>query len=129
MALPDPPSNLWPPEVLLASLSACLAVDGDNYKRLNTLRDWVNAHLGPEGFELYLEDVWNEHCAGQTRFEYILRSTRTLEETPPIGYDLYQNHQDAKGVWHLDDYLESVILMPDLAFLVVFFLKNRSKNS
>ncbi len=74
--------------------------------QLNQLRDWVNANL-PD-FELYLEDVWNEHVPGETRFEYILKSRKTRNETPPLGYDVYKNHQDAKGVWHLDDYQYTV---------------------
>jgi len=84
---------------------------GDVYGRLNALRDWVNSHF-PE-FELYLEDVWNEHKEGETRFEYILRSRQTLYETDVLGYDIYLNHRDAKGVWHLDDYQSSTWLVDD----------------
>jgi hypothetical protein len=92
------------------------------YDQLNTLRDWVNAHFGPQGFELYLEDVWNEHVPGETHFEYILRSKRTLNETTPIGVDVYTNHQDAKGVWHLGDYQSSRWLMTDPAPLLAFLM-------
>lgn len=77
------------------------------YQRLNTLRAWVNDTLGT-AFELYLEDVWNEDHPGETWIEYILRSRKTLNETPRLGYDRYYNHQDAKGVWHLDDYITTV---------------------
>lgn len=97
----------------------------DLYDRLNALRDYVNANL-PE-FELYLEDVWNDHQWGETWFEYILRSLRTKDETPPLGYDIYKNHQDAKGVWHLDNYIESHATIDHPKQLMPFILANRNK--
>ena len=115
------------PDVLHREMAAILAGEGDNYARLNRLRDWFNANIGEQyGFELYLEDVWNDHKQGETWFEYILRSLHTKDETAPIGYDVYKNHQDAGGVWHLDEYVESVILMPDPTPLVAFVRENSS---
>lgn len=99
-----------------------LSASPDIYVQLNALRDWVNAHY-PD-FELYLEDVWNEHVPGETRFEYILRSRKTLNETEVLGYDIYKNHQDAKGVWHLDDYQSSVRLIDDPQLLIDFIRAN-----
>ena len=96
----------------------------DLYVALNNTRNWVNAHC-PD-VELYLEDVWNEHAAGETWFEYILRSRKTLDELPPIGYDVYKNHQDAGGVWHLDEYVKSVRLLDDAEPLVAFIRTHRA---
>jgi len=110
-------------QTLLKALNAQLEGSGDLYKRLNALRDWVNQNF-PD-FELYLEDAWNERTPGETHFEYILRSRKTKDETTPIGYDRYHNHRDAKGVWHLDDYIDSVSLMEDLQPLVDFILTNQ----
>ena len=104
-------------------MQACLESSPDIYVQLNALRDWVNAHY-PD-FELYLEDVWNDHVPGETWFEYILRSRRTLNETPMLGYDVYKNHQDAKGVWHLDDYVSSVRLIEDPRPLLDFIRENQ----
>jgi hypothetical protein len=93
------------------------------YVQLNQLRDWINQNL-PD-FELYLEDVWNEKVWGETHFEYILRSRKTFNELPPIGYDIYKNHQDTKGVWHLDEYVSTVRLLQDPQVLVTFIEANR----
>ena len=104
------------------AMKACLESSSDIYVQLNALRDWTNAHY-PD-FELYLEDAWNERVEGETDFEYILRSRRTLNETALIGYDIYKNHQDAKGVWHLDDYVSSVLLLNDPMTLIDFIRAN-----
>jgi len=105
------------------AMQACLDSSPDIYVQLNALRDWVNAHY-PD-FELYLEDVWNEKTEGETHFEYILRSRRTLNETDVLGYDIYQNHQDNKGVWHLDDYVSSVRLIDSPEPLLTFISQNK----
>jgi hypothetical protein len=94
-------------ERFYAGLRDCWSSGADLYERLNNVRNWVNAHFPT--FELYLEDVWNDHVPGETHFEYILRSRKTLDETPALGYDIYKNHQDTNGVWHLDDYTNSVL--------------------
>lgn len=106
------------------AVNALLASSPDIYVQLNALRDWVNAHF-PD-FELYLEDVWNEKTEGETHFEYILRSRRTLNETDVLGYDIYRNHRDAKGVWHLDDYVSSVRVLDDPQLLIDFIKANRT---
>lgn len=110
------------PELAYQSMKDCLSSSPDIYVQLNALRDWVNAHY-PD-FELYLEDVWNERTEGETHFEYILRSRQTLNETELLGYDIYKNHQDAKGVWHLDDYVSSVRLLTDPMPLLDFIRDN-----
>lgn len=94
----------------------------DFYTQLNALRDWVNANY-PD-FELYLEDVWNEKAEGETHFEYILRSRKTLNETELLGYDVYKNHRDSKGVWHLDDYQYSIRLIQDPKVILDFIKAN-----
>lgn len=104
------------------AMQTCLDSSPDIYVQLNALRDWVN--LNYPDFELYLEDVWNEKKAGETHFEYILRSRVTLNETDVLGYDIYKNHQDAKGVWHLDEYVSSVRLIRDPAILLSFIVAN-----
>lgn len=104
------------------AMRQCLASSDDIYVQLNALRDWVNANY-PD-FELYLEDVWNERTPGETHFEYILRSRITLNETDVLGYDIYKNHQDAKGVWHLDDYVKSVRVIDDPSELIAFIQEN-----
>ncbi len=116
-----------PPDTPTAyeAMQACLRSSEDIYTQLNALRDWVNQHY-PD-FELYLEDVWNERTEGETHFEYILRSRRTLNETELLGYDIYKNHRDAKGVWHLDDYVSSVRLMDDPMPLLDFIRENSSQ--
>ncbi|MBX2860883.1 MAG: hypothetical protein KTR14_06595 [Vampirovibrio sp.] len=78
----------------------------DGYVRMNRLRDWFNETV--PRYEIYLEDVWNEAVDGETHIEYILRSLGTLNETSPLGYDVYNNHRDDRGVWHLDDYVKTV---------------------
>ena len=114
-----------PPEDQQAyqAIQACLDSSSDIYVQLNALRDWVNAHY--TDFELYLEDVWNEKVEGETHIEYILRSLKTLNETDVLGYDIYQNHRDAKGVWHLDDYVSSVRLIDSPEPLLAFISQNK----
>jgi hypothetical protein len=77
----------------------------DVYTQLNSLRDGFN-QLGSR-FDLYLEDNWNDPIPGQTHFEYRLRSLDTKDDLGPLGIDVYTNHQDANGVWHLGDYQSS----------------------
>jgi hypothetical protein len=105
-----------------AALIDLLQSSPDIYVQLNAVRDWINANY-PD-FELYLEDVWNDHQEGETWFEYILRSRKTLNETGMLGYDVYKNHRDTKGVWHLDDYVRSVRLFDDPAVLLNFIREN-----
>lgn len=94
----------------------------DDYQRLNALRNTLNQTY-PD-FDLYLEDVWNDHVPGETHFEYILRSKVTYNETERIGYDVYLNHQDQSKVWHLDDYTHTVVLIDTVEPLVKFMLEN-----
>lgn len=94
----------------------------DLYIQLNAVRNWINQHM--ENYELYLEDVWNEKVDGETHFEYILRSKDTLNETEVLGYDVYLNHQDAKGVWHLDEYVKTIRLIGDSQPLLDFIQQN-----
>ena len=117
-----------PPPIADAAIEAGMQAQWDStedaYEQLNRLRDWVNVHV-PD-VELYLEDVWNDHVPGETHFEYILRSLRTLNETPPLGYDVYLNHQDAKGVWHLGEYQHTVKNIDSPAPLLEFIQANRA---
>lgn len=91
----------------LVQATDLLSQTDDLYENLNLLRDWFNGRFG-EHFDFYLEDVWNDNVDGETHFEYILQSRQTLNETPVLAYDVYLNHQDSGGVWHLDDYQYSV---------------------
>ncbi len=77
----------------------------DLYTRLNQARNWFNAHV--QDFEIYLEDEWNVYEEGQTWFDYNLRSLLSKDELPPLASDVYLNHQDDGGVWHLGDYQSS----------------------
>jgi hypothetical protein len=113
------------PQVAYQAMKTCLASSSDIYVQLNAIRDWVNAHY-PD-FELYLEDVWNERTDGETHFEYILRSRHTLNETELLGYDIYKNHQDAKGIWHLDEYVSSVRFLDDPLPLLDFIGQNTAR--
>jgi hypothetical protein len=81
------------------------------YQQLNSLRDAFNA-LGTD-FDLYLEDNWNDPVPGETHFEYRLRSLQTKDDIGPLGFDVYTNHQDANGVWHLGDYQRSYWCLDD----------------
>jgi hypothetical protein len=99
------------------------ATNLDLYTQFNAMRDWVNAQY--PNFELYLEDTWNERVNGETHIEYILRSRRTLNETDVLGYDVYQNHRDSGGVWHLGDYTHSVRLFSNPSELYDFIEANQ----
>ena len=101
----------------------------DLYNRLNQARDWFNQFSilnRPDGypFEFYIEDVWNEYEEGTTCFEYIIRSLVTKDETAPLALDVYLNHQDAKGVWHLGDYQRSTLLIRDISSVAQFLKAN-----
>jgi hypothetical protein len=104
------------------SINSILYSAADDYDILNTLRSWVNENVFD--VELYLEDVWNEYVPGETWIEYILRSLNTKNETDRLGYDVYKNHQDAKGVWHLDEYVKTVRLIQNADALVAFISAN-----
>lgn len=117
-------TNIQPDDqTALQAMQDCLTQSADIYVQMNALRDWVNAHY--PSFELYLEDVWNEKTEGETHFEYILRSRKTLNETEVLGYDIYKNHRDAKGVWHLDEYVSSVRLLDNPGLLLEFIHQNQ----
>jgi hypothetical protein len=88
------------------------------YDRLNALRAWFNGLQ--LGYEIYLEDEWNDPVSGETRLEYRLRSLRTYDELPPLGYDRYRNHQDSKGVWHLGDYQDTVLTLAEVSIVLAF---------
>jgi hypothetical protein len=107
-------AHFHPKSYVFTQVQRILNGPEDAYTRMNALRDWFNQTFPT--FEFYLEDVWNEYISGETHFEYIIRSRDTREETGPIAYDVYLNHQDTKGVWHLDDYQTTVITTasPDL---------------
>ncbi|MEM0952391.1 MAG: hypothetical protein AAGI66_09675 [Cyanobacteria bacterium P01_H01_bin.74] len=105
---------------LTDKLTAVYSSYTDPYDGMNAMRHWVNDHF--DGFELYLEDEWNVRTEGETHLEYILRSRKTLNETAVIAYDAYYNHRDAKGVWHLGNYIQTVVLMHDRSILAHFLL-------
>jgi hypothetical protein len=75
------------------------------YEQLNHLRDGFNQL--DSRFDLYLEDNWNDPIPGETHFEYRLRSLDSKDDLGPLGIDVYTNHQDANGVWHLGEYQTS----------------------
>ena len=112
MSTPSLNNTAWGKEALKELLLNAIAQSDDLYTQLNALRDTFNQYVS--NYDLYLEDVWNENVDGETHFEYILRSLDTLNETERLAWDVYLNHQDAKGVWHLDDYQHSVIRLPSL---------------
>ncbi len=112
------PNNLTREETATKLNQLLNGGDPDLYKRMNTLRDWFNKQFPT--FDLYLEDVWNENVDGETHFEYLLRSLHTKDETPPLAYDVYLNHQDVKGVWHLDDYQHTVINIDSAEEMLAF---------
>ncbi|MFN8615108.1 MAG: hypothetical protein U0003_04265 [Vampirovibrionales bacterium] len=102
-------------------LHTLMGATPDLYTNLNALRDWVNAHF--DTMDLYLEDAWNESVEGETHFEYRLRDKKTLEETPVLAIDVYFNHQDAGGVWHLGAYQGSQELLPMVETVVAFLVQ------
>jgi hypothetical protein len=83
----------------------------DLYTRLNQARNWFKANVS--GFEIYLEDEWDVYEEGQTWFDYNLRSLQSKDELPPLASDVYLNHRDDKGVWHLGDYQSSHLRLHD----------------
>lgn len=116
-------------KVLTQTLEAMLFKDeGDLYERLNAFRAWFNTTLPGYNlhYDLYLEDVWNEHAAGQTWFEYIIRSPKTKDEMPPLAYDVYLNHQDAGGVWHLGDYQHSKLAITSIQPVLDFITQTQA---
>ncbi|MCA9841146.1 MAG: hypothetical protein KC475_03415 [Cyanobacteria bacterium HKST-UBA03] len=82
-----------------------LAESGPLYDRLTAFRSWFNAHVA--NYELYLEDEWYD---GYTVIEYLLRSLDTLSSSAALAGDRYSNQRDAKGVWHLGTYRDTVWL-------------------
>jgi hypothetical protein len=106
----------------VAQLLAAYPLPTQAYEQLNAIRNWLNHYVA--GYELYLEDVWNDHVPGQTWFEYILRSMATYNESPMLGYDVYLNHQDSKGVWHLDEYQHSKSLLGQGQAILDFIVAN-----
>jgi hypothetical protein len=91
------------------------------YERLCRTRSWFNAlNLG---FELYLEDEWNDPVEGETRLELRLRSLATLNDYGTLAYDCYTNHRSPKGVWHLGNYQHSQLVIDSVEPLILF-IKN-----
>lgn len=72
------------------------------YADWEAFRAWFNATFTL--LDCFLEDAWNEQVAGETHIEYHLRSPITKQELGPLAADVYINHHDAKGVWHLGAY-------------------------
>jgi hypothetical protein len=72
------------------------------YADWEAFRAWFNATFTL--LECFLEDAWNEQVEGETHIEYHLRSPKTKQELGPLAADVYTNHSDAKGVWHLGAY-------------------------
>jgi hypothetical protein len=95
----------------------------DVYAQMDAWRALLNQqYFTPPNatFECYLEDAWNESDdgvlhPGETHFEYRIRSLITKNEIGPLGIDVYTNHQDDKGVWHLGDYQHSFWLVTPAA--------------
>jgi len=115
------PNQLSPSQVADA-IQQFMSSDNDSYQQMNALRDWFNQQFPT--FDFYLEDVWNDNVPGETHFEYILRSRHTLNETPVLAYDVYSNHQDAKGVWHLGDYQTTTIHTKAIQGIIDFMTAN-----
>jgi hypothetical protein len=98
----------------------------DLYARLNLARTWFNANV--QGFTMILEDVWNETAEDQTTIDYQLRSLTTKDESPPLASDVYGNRRDTSGVWHLEAYQRSVLLVDaELSWVRTFLLENSPK--
>jgi hypothetical protein len=111
-----------PPDLLAATdeaLTRLMLTAPDPYEGLNAGRAWFNQHWGPT-FEWYLEDEWNHQIPGQTWIEHHIRCLRTRHEFGPLGYDVYLNHQDSKGVWHLDAYQHSVVCIVNASKLLAY---------
>jgi hypothetical protein len=98
----------------------------DLYTRLNQSRAWFNANV--QGFTMILEDVWNETVEDQTTIDYQLRSLTTKDESLPLASDVYGNRRDEGGVWHLEAYQHSVLLVDaELSVVRAFLLANAPK--
>ncbi len=98
-------------QVVVTLQALMLKGSEDLYTRLNQARNWFNANVS--GFEIYLEDEWDVYEEGQTWFDYNLRSLKSKDELPPLASDVYLNHRDEMGVWHLGDYQSSHLRLQD----------------
>ncbi len=96
----------------------------DLYDRLIHARTSFNTLFTNE-FDCYIEDEWNEYVEGETWIEYRFRSLVTKDEFPPIASDVYLNHQDDGGVWHLGDYQYSLIKLTEYESLALFLETHR----
>lgn len=94
------------------------------YHRLIDARNAFNMLFAKE-FDCYLEDEWNEYAEGETWIEYRIRSLITKDEFPPIASDIYLNHQDEGGVWHLGDYQHSLVKLTTFEELALFLATHR----
>jgi hypothetical protein len=103
---------------------AKLEASSDLYHRLIQARRAFNA-LFSQQFDCYIEDEWNEYVEGETWFDYRIRSLQTKDEFPPFASDIYLNHRDAGGVWHLGDYQTSIVKQIDVEALVKFLATHR----
>jgi hypothetical protein len=102
---------------------------GDLYTRLVEARAWFNTQ-GVGGYEIYLEDQWDEYSEGETRIEYILRSLLSKDEMPQaFAYDAYSNHRTEKGVWHLGDYRASHLVVTSVQPLLTFIRQDQERLS
>jgi hypothetical protein len=109
---------------VVQTLQAFLLNDAEDlYTRLNQARNWFNTTVS--GFEIYLEDEWDLYQDGQTWFDYNLRSLNTKDELPPLASDVYLNHRDEKGVWHLGNYQSSHLRLEDWARIQRFLETHR----
>jgi hypothetical protein len=109
-------------EALFPSLSSTQVED--LYHRLITARTEFN-QLFFHQFDCYLEDEWNEYVEGETWFDYRIRSLKTKDEFPPLASDIYLNHQDEGGVWHLGDYQTSIVKLTSFESLAAFLETHR----
>jgi hypothetical protein len=98
--LPDAKQTL--DQLLSEHLSGTFATSNptDLYSALNAFRDNFNQHF--QNYDVILEDDWYKD-EGFTTIEYDLRCKET-KEFLVLAQDVYQSHQDTKGVWHLGAY-------------------------
>ena len=114
-------------EQIVEQLQALISTEsGDLYTRLNQARNWFNETV--LGFEIYLEDEWDVYEEGQTWFDYNLRSLKSKDELPPLASDVYLNHRDDRGVWHLGDYQSSHLRLQDWARVQHFLETHCDRN-